>query len=200
MYALGHPLVGNPDLAPERGESQEVEVSQGLFDGRAYWSLSWFDGEFRNAIDFDPGPPPMLVNRNRVDTHGFELTGRGYVDEQWQFDASLTQAKSRVASTGSELRNRPEWRAGASAHWTPQQALTLTAAVSYVGSSFDSSIATGDVTLPSYTLVDVSASWHLSKKLEAYAAIDNLTDQQYEQFVGFEVRGIMPRLGVKFSL
>ena len=200
MYALGHPLVGNPDLAPERGESQELEVSQSLLDGHAYWSLTWFDGEFRNAIDFDPGPPPMLVNRNRIDTHGFELTGRGNLSEQWQVEANVTQAKNHVASTGGELRNRPEWRAGASAHWTPTDPLRLTGAVTYVGSSFDSSIATGDVTLPSYTLVDVSASWQVSKNFEAYAAIDNLTDQQYQQFVGFEVRGIMPRIGVKLSL
>ena len=75
LYALGHPLVGNPDLAPERGESQEIELSQQLLDGKARWSATWFDGEFRNAIDFDSGPPPMLVNRNRVDTDGFELAG-----------------------------------------------------------------------------------------------------------------------------
>jgi len=200
MYALGHPLVGNPDLAPERGESHELEISQGLWDGRAYWSLTWFEGEFRNAIDFDPGPPPMLVNRNRVDTHGFELSGNASLSDAWQFEASVTQARSRVASTGNELRNRPEWRGGAGVHWTPVEALRFTGAVTYVGTSLDSSIATGDVTLPSYTLVDVSASWQVSKKFEAYAAIDNLTDQQYQQFVGFEVRGIMPRLGVKFSL
>ena len=72
--------------------------------------------------------------------------------------------------------------------------------MAYVGTSLDSSIATGDVTLPSYTLVDMSASWQVSPKFEAYAAVDNLTDQHYEQFVGFEVRGIMPRIGVKFSL
>ena len=28
LYALGHPLVGNPDLVPERGESHEIELSQ----------------------------------------------------------------------------------------------------------------------------------------------------------------------------
>jgi outer membrane cobalamin receptor len=75
LYALGHPLVGNPDLAPERGESHEIELSQQLLGGKASWSATWFDGEFRNAIDFDPGPPPMLVNRNRVDSDGFELAG-----------------------------------------------------------------------------------------------------------------------------
>jgi outer membrane cobalamin receptor len=30
LYALGHPLVGNPDLVPERGESYELELSQDL--------------------------------------------------------------------------------------------------------------------------------------------------------------------------
>jgi vitamin B12 transporter len=200
MYALGHPLVGNPDLVPERGESHELELSQVLLDGTARWSATWFDGEFRNAIDFDSGPPPMLVNRNRVDSHGVELAGSLGVGEQWMLDASVTNAKSRIASTGNELRNRPEWRAGFGAHWAPSQALKFSAAATYVGSSFDSSIATGDVRLGAYTRVDVSAVWKLSPRLETYLAIDNLTDEQYEQFVGFEARGIAPRLGVKFSL
>jgi outer membrane cobalamin receptor len=200
MYALGHPLVGNPDLVPERGESREIELSQQLLDGAARWSATYFDGEFRNAIDFDSGPPPMLVNRNRVDSHGFELAGQLGVGEQWSLDASVTNAKSRIASTGGELRNRPEWRAGFGAHWAPSTVLKFSAAATYVGSSFDSSIATGDVDLPAYTRVDVSAVWQVSPRFETYLAIDNLTDQQYEQFVGFEARGIAPRLGVKFSL
>jgi vitamin B12 transporter len=199
LYALGHPLVGNPDLNPERGESYELELSQHLLDGAASWSATWFDGEFRNAIDFDSGPPPMLVNRNRVDTQGVELAGRLGVGEQWMLDASVTNARSRIASTGGELRNRPEWRAGLGAHWAPTAALKFSAAATYVGTSFDSSIPTGDVDLPAYTTIDVSAVWKLSPRLETYLAIDNLTDEQYEQFVGFEVRGIAPRLGLKLS-
>jgi outer membrane receptor protein involved in Fe transport len=141
----------------------------------------------------------MLVNRNRVDTQGVELAGRLGVGEQWMLDASVTNAKSRIAS-GGELRNRPEWRAGLGAHWAPTAALKFSAAATYVGTSFDSSIPTGDVDLPAYTTIDVSAVWKLSPKLETYLAIDNLTDEQYEQFVGFEVRGIAPRLGIKLSL
>ena len=199
LYALGHPLVGNPDLVPERGESYELELSQQSEDGKARWSATYFDGEFRNAIDFDSGPPPMLVNRNRVDTSGFELAGQLGVGEQWMLDASVTNAKSEIASTGGQLRNRPEWRAGFGAHWAPSAALKFSATATYVGESFDSSIATGDVDLPEYTRVDVSAVWQISPRVESYLVIDNLTDQQYEQFVGFEVRGIAPRLGVKFS-
>jgi len=200
LYALGHPLVGNPDLVPERGESYELELSQDLLDGAASWSATWFDGEFRNAIDFDSGPPPMLVNRNRVDTQGVELAGRLGVGEAWMLDASVTNSRSRIASTGGDLRNRPEWRAGLGAHWAPSATLKFSAAATYVGTAFDSSIPTGDVNLQAYTTIDVSAVWKLSPKLETYLAIDNLTDEQYEQFVGFEVRGISPRLGIKLSL
>ncbi|MFL6550664.1 MAG: TonB-dependent receptor plug domain-containing protein [Povalibacter sp.] len=200
FYALAHPLVGNPDLLPERGESYEIELSQRLLEGQAHWSATWFDSEFKNAIDFDSGPPPMLVNRNRVDSQGVELSGTLNVGTKWMLDSSVTQARSRIASSGNELRNRPDWRAALGVHWVPTAAFSFSAAATYVGSSFDSSIATGDVHLPPYTRIDVSAVWQLSERLQTYVAIDNLTDEQYEQFVGFETRGITPRAGVKFSL
>ena len=78
--------------------------------------------------------------------------------------------------------------------------LRFSAATTYVGSAFDSSIATGDVRLSPYTRVDVSAVWQLSPRFETYLAIDNLTDEKFEEFVGNEARGILPRAGVKFSL
>ncbi|HUQ12477.1 MAG TPA: TonB-dependent receptor [Steroidobacteraceae bacterium] len=200
LYALGHPLVGNPDLSPERGESHEIELSQSLHEGKVFWSATWFDGEFRNAIDFDSGPPPMLVNRNRVDTRGLELAGRYAMNDAWSLDGSITHARSRIASSGDELRNRPDWRGGVGVHWAPTSVLKFSASATYVGESFDSSIATGDVDLGSYTRVDVSAVWQVSEKFETYLAIDNLTDEKYQQFVGFESRGVLPRAGVKFSL
>jgi outer membrane receptor protein involved in Fe transport len=85
-------------------------------------------------------------------------------------------------------------------HWAPSGALRFSASATHVGSSFDSSIATGDVDLDAYTVLDVSAVWQMSDRFETYLAVDNLTGEKYEQFVGFESRGILPRLGVKFSL
>ena len=141
----------------------------------------------------------MLVNRNRVDTHGFELAGQFGVGEQWMLDASVTNAKSRIASTGGELRNRPEWRGGLARIGRRARRCKFSAAATYVGESFDSSIATGDVDLPAYTRVDVSAVWQVSPRFETYLAHRQSDGQQYEQFVGFEVAGIAPRLGVKLS-
>jgi vitamin B12 transporter len=199
LYALGHPLVGNPGLVPERAESHELQLSQHFAGGAAGWSLTWFEGEFRNAIDFDSGPPPMLVNRNQVDTEGLEFAGRYRAGEHWSFDGSITHAKSRITATGGELRNRPDWRGGFGAHWSPLSTLKFSASATYVGESFDSSIATGDVDLDAYTRIDVSAVWQLSEKVETWLAIDNLTDENYQQFVGFESRGLLPRAGVRLS-
>ena len=199
MYALGHPLVGNPGLVAERGESYEIELSQVLRGGKSGWTATWFDSAYRNAIDFDSGPPPMLVNRNRVDTEGFELAGRLGVTDDWQLSATVTHARSRIAATGAELRNRPDWRAGAAAYWTPAAELKLSLSATYVGTALDSSIPTGDVRLDAYTRFDFAASWQAAKNFEAYLALENLTDQQYQEFVGFTARGILPRAGARFS-
>ena len=141
----------------------------------------------------------MLVNRNRVDTHGVELAGRYSTSDAWAFDASVTNVKSRIASTGGELRNRPEWRGGVG------RALDAVGGVAAVGLGHlrgrivrlvDSH---GGRELEAYTRIDVSAAWQVSEKFQTYLAVDNLTDVKYEQFVGFESRGFMPRAGVKFS-
>lgn len=200
LYALGHPLVGNPQLAPERSRSYEIELSQQLWSGGVRWSATAFDSEFRNAIDFDSGPPPQLVNRNRVRSRGVELAGRVKAGAQWSFDTSVTYARSRVTATESELRNRPDWSAVAAVHWTPASSLSLSAVATHVGSSFDSSIATGDVRLRGYNRVDLDAAWKFSPRFEIYISIDNLTDERYEQFVGFEERGVLPMAGVRLTM
>jgi vitamin B12 transporter len=142
----------------------------------------------------------MLVNRNRVDTRGVELAGRYSANDQWAFDASVTHARSRIASSGDELRNRPDLRGGIGAQWAPMNSLRFSVSATYVGESFDSSIATGDLDLDAYTRLDVSAAWQVSEKFQAWLAIDNLTDEKYQQFVGFESRGILPRAGIRLSL
>jgi outer membrane receptor for ferrienterochelin and colicin len=72
LFALGDPLVGNPQLRAERSTSYEMTV-RGLPTARRWqWQLTYFDAKFRNTIDFDPGPPPQLVNRLRTRSSGVE--------------------------------------------------------------------------------------------------------------------------------
>ena len=201
LYALGHPLVGNPDLVPERGESYELELSQQLLDGKARWSATWFDGEFRNAIDFDSGPPPMLVNRNRVDTRASSSRGSLGVGEQWHARRQRHEREEphRFHRAASCATGRSGARASARTGRRARRSSSRRRPPTWARRSIRRS-RRAMCDLPAYTRVDVSAVWQLSPRFETYLAIDNLTDQQYEQFVGFEVRGIAPRLGREVQL
>ena len=101
-----------------------------------------FQQPFRNAIDFDPVRRRCWSTAIGVDTEGFELAGRVGFSGQWKLDASVTQAKSRVASTSNELRNRPEsarWRDRPRAGRRSRRS-SSTASATYV-CALDSSIA-----------------------------------------------------------
>ena len=201
LYALGHPLVGNPDLVPERGESHEIELSQALLDGARALERHLVRRRIPQRHRFRFGP---AAHAGEPQSRGFArrgARGRLGVGEQWMLDASRHEREEphRVDAAASCATGRSgardSARIGRRARRCGSRRRRRTS-----GSSFDSSIATGDVRLPAYTRVDVSAVWQLSPRFETYLAIDNLTDEQYEQFVGFEARGIVPRLGVKFSL
>jgi vitamin B12 transporter len=200
LYALGHPIVGNPELAPERSESYEVAFGYEPVQGRGKWSVTYFDNTFRNAIDFDPGPPPMLVNRNRIDAKGYELSGELRVGESWWFGGNVTHTENEIAGSDAQLRSRPEWRGNATVRYAPTESLQFSLSGTHVGSVFDSSIPTGDVRLGAYTRVDATASWNMTEKFELFVTASNLTDEEYQEFVGFEARGSSVMAGFDFKL
>ena len=74
------------------------------------------------------------------------------------------------------LRQRPEWRAGASLAWRIRATLALHADWLYVGERFDSAIPTGARELSSYTRADVALQWTPTDRLELSFAVDNLAD------------------------
>jgi outer membrane receptor protein involved in Fe transport len=49
-----------------------------------------------------------------------------------------------------------------------------------VGSTFDSSVPTGDLTLPSCNRVDANLTWSATPSLRVAMAVENLFDEDYE--------------------
>jgi outer membrane cobalamin receptor len=199
FFALGHPIVGNPGLSPERSESLEVGLGQPFLGGRGLIDLALFDTDYDNAIDFDPGPPPRLVNRARIEARGVEAAVQMTVTESVVVSANLTYLDAEVAETGAPPRSRPRWRAGGSVRWSPENDIELSLVATHVGSISDSSIPTGDVTLDPYTRMDLSARWFVTPSSELYVAVQNALDERYEEFVGFDAPGILPRIGARLT-
>ncbi len=194
FFALGHPLVGNPDLEPERGRQAELYFATGE---DAPWKarITLFHARYLDLVDFDPGPPPRLVNRAAIRSTGVEFTLRRAWRAGLVTYAQGTAMELRDPDGGPPLRLRPERQAavgvearfggGWQAHWR----------LAYVGRRFDSSIPTGGVRLGAYTEMDLALTW-TGAGWRAFAAVDNLLDREAEETVGTSIGGRRLRAGV----
>jgi outer membrane cobalamin receptor len=67
----------------------------------------------------------------------------------------------------------------------------------FVGNVLDASVPTGNVELDGYERLDVVVSWTPWDWLELYAAVDNATNADWQEAVGFPSVSIRPRAGVR---
>ena len=195
FFALGHPIVGNTDLLPERSRSSDVTVTQSLWGEHITMSAAYFSNAFKNAIDLQEGPPPLLVNRSKIIGEGVEMEISIQAKPSLYLSSHLTYVNMDIKETDEELRNRPKWRGGFTVLWRPLSALGVNVETFYVGRALDSAIPTGDRDLNAYTRVNLAMTWTVSPKWQYFLAIDNLFDADYEEAIGFPAPGISPRIG-----
>jgi vitamin B12 transporter len=189
---LYYPFFGNPDLDPELAKSAEVGVgyrARGL-----ELSLVGYDNRIRDLIQ---GVPPdfLAANVGRARTRGVEFTAlhRGPlldVRAQW------TEGSAENRDTGAALARRPDTTASAVVAFHPARwSGTLTAV--HVGERPDIDPDTfASRTNPSYTRVDLAASYAWLAWLEPYARVENVADEDYDEVLGFPATGRSYTVGV----
>lgn len=197
FYALGNPIVGDPSLKPEEAETLEGGVTQKLWGATA--KIEAFATNYRDLIDFQPGPVPKLVNLSTVHVRGVES------EINWRWDAltlkpRISYTDARNTATNAQLRDVPRWLAGATLLWQPTSRFDASFDLSHVGSFTDNSVPTGDLTLGSHVRADVAASYALTPLLKLKVGVDNLLDQHYYDAIGFREPGIMLRGGISAAL
>lgn len=197
FYALGNPIVGDPDLRPERASNAEVGVGQAL--GRSGdVRFTGFSAHYRNLIDFQPGEVPRLVNRTAVRIRGVEAS----LTLNWQelsMRAHVSRVDARDTSTGAALRDVPRWLAGGNFTWTPGTETTLNLKLSEVGPLTGNAVPTGDMRLADHFQADLALSRRLGHGVTVHLGIDNLFNSRGQQIVGFPGSGTAVRIGVGAS-
>lgn len=196
FYALGNPLVGNPDLEPEDSSGWDVELAVPLLGDAVEMSVSGYRYDYSNLIDFDFSIF-QLVNRSEVDVHGFEIQFSGSSQDLIRWQISAASNKNEVDGVSNSLLHRPEHTAGAWIYWTPDINWGLLFSVKYEGSRESSSVPGGYETLPSFTRFDIALSRNFERDLEIQLALDNLFDKDYEAEAGFASAGRQIRLGLR---
>ncbi len=196
LFALGHPIVGNPSLIPESSTSFELELRKGSSDGKIIGRVTTFANEFQNAIDLDEGPPPLLVNRDAITTRGVEASLDMAAGSMFRLRPSLTYVDADIDNSIERLRNRPRWQGSVLLQAQLSDAHRVSLEALHVGARLDSSIPTGDRNLPSYTKVDLNWSWRVSHVVELEVSVRNVFDERYEDFIGFQGPGVSPFVGL----
>ncbi len=179
LYALGHPLIGNPSLRPERNRDLEAGVEWRPTTGGRL-RLAWFENRFTDLIDFDP-VTFQTINRALVTTRGIEAEGAKSIGP-----VSVSGSIAHIDITSATpLRGRPRWQGSLRGTWPVLSALEINAALRFNSSFNDSSIPTGTIVTAGHAEGDLGLLYRLSPTLRLAATLRNLADSRAQDAVGF---------------
>lgn len=199
FFALGHGLVGNPDLKPERAQSYQLDVS-------TQWQalaieLTLFDTDYRDLIDFD-SEAFTNVNRDRVRSRGGELSVQTQW-RNWRLHAGLAHAAVTVEDSDRNLANRPQNTATVDLGRQFAKRLGWHNRVRWTDEQFATSLHTGEsreYVLDDYILWDTVLRWDATRTTSLTLGLENVADVRYQEAVGFPGAGRLLRFGLAITL
>jgi vitamin B12 transporter len=190
---------GNASLRPERSTSADLGIEVNGNAGR-HLSANLFRRDSEGLIDFVScfgvtggicagRPFGTYANVGRARTQGLELEARQPLGRSVALRAtySLVDARARTlrsANEGNRLARRPRQTLSLAGEWQANRAgATLGADLRWVSASFDD--AANLVRLSPYTVLDLTARWPLTRRLELYGRVENLWNERYQTAAGY---------------
>jgi vitamin B12 transporter len=205
-------FLGNPDLKPERARTVEVGVEQRLASDRLRLDLAWFDNRYQDIIstqitDFTTFAS-QFFNVGLTSAKGLELTGDIALVSGLRAGAGYTfldseilesTSTSEVFKAGNPAFRRPRHSGFTDIAWSGGRvSLDLTGSFSgrRVDSDFSALVPPIDLN-DGYAQWDARASVRVTRVLWVTCAIDNLTDTDRMEPLGYPVLGTAVRVGVR---
>jgi vitamin B12 transporter len=180
---------GNKALKPETSQGWDAGITQRLLNGGIEVGATWFHRDTSNQIAYISCSAPLTgictnraggtydnIARARAQGLEFSLTLKPVESLTVQANYSWIDATNRA--NGLKLARRPSQSINASIDYKWAFGLETGATVTHVGNSFDN--ASNTRRLEGYVLVDLRASYAITKGVSLYGRIENLFDEQYE--------------------
>ena len=194
---------GNTSLKPEESKSWDLGVEHSVLDGRLRGSITYFNRDTKNQIDFlSNNTPPNFggyANTAKTKAEGVEVDGAYEINPMVTVSANYTNMdavnRSAGASYGKDLARRAGETGSGDVTVTLPSGLSGGVTMQYVGYSFDN--ATNTRRLKSYVLTDVRLSYPINDTFEVYGRVENLFDQQYETLYRYGALGRGAFAGVR---
>ncbi len=169
---------------PLDGEQLEVGVKYepSFMDG--FINVAWFDITQKNALVTNPSTW-VATQTGEVTSTGVEIEGATQLTDDLKLMASYTYTKAETDETYGKGTQQagliPEHQASA---WLDYSAynlipgLNIGTGVRYVGESKDNP-ASSDLTVPSVTLWDASATYDITPQWQAQLNVNNILDKEF---------------------
>ncbi|MBC7520936.1 MAG: TonB-dependent receptor [Sandarakinorhabdus sp.] len=204
---------GNQTLRPERSKGWDAGVTQRLIEGTLQATATYFHRNSTDLIDFISCSRPLTgicVNRPfgtydnvlKARSQGIEIGLVLQPVEALRVQANYTYTDARNRAAGSanfdkQLARRARHAVNTLVDYTWGFGLATGATLTHVGTSFDN--AANSRRLPGYVLVDLRASFPITRNVEIYGRIENLFDEQYETTFRFGQIGRAGYAGVRLK-
>ncbi len=191
---------GNPDLQPEKSISIDVGIDQRFLDDRLVLSGGYFWNRFRNLVTVDISASPItLVNIGQAMTKGWEFGFKAELMKGLEARGQYTLTLARDLTTTRRLPRWPVDQASASLSYQPIDPVRVNVDYRFVGARNDDASNTPSRRQGSFGVVNLSATYEMTKEVEVFGRVDNLFDQDYEEilFFGTPIRSVFG--GIKLT-
>lgn len=193
--------LGNPDLKAEQSRTWDVGLEQRLFDDRAKVEVVWFDNTFTNQINtrtisFSPYTA-QYFNVGKTTARGLELVAAFAPLDGIRLSASHTIVNSKIIDASSEFSDAlaaGQWALRRPRHSGQAQLLvdrgrlSVDLGAAWVGRRNDSDFSSLVPAITSggdYTLWRGQVAWRLVSRATAFVRVENLTDVDYMEPLGY---------------
>jgi vitamin B12 transporter len=175
---FGGMFAGNSALDPEKSRSAELGLEFTPVNGQRL-KASLYSTKVRDLISFT-GTDFQAENIARAKIDGSELSYDGRFGT-WLLGTAYTWQDPRNEDTDAQLLRRPKQKVSGTIERALGETVRIGAEVLYAGERKD----VGGITLPSYTLLNLRASWALAPAWKFVARVENITDRNYELAHGY---------------
>lgn len=173
---------GNANFDLSTGRQYEIGIKQQFLDGRAEYTLAYFDIEKEDILTRRPASA-ITEQIGQQSSDGLEFTIRLNPSENLSvdFNTAIIDAEfdefysGGVSLAGNTPRNVPEQTANLWLNWAVMPNLQIGGGFRYVDSRFEND-GNSEV-LPEYTVFDASVNWFVSDDVTVTLRGRNLTDE-----------------------
>jgi vitamin B12 transporter len=200
LYQL-YSQYGDQNLDPEESTGWDIGVEQSLFDKKLILGATYFSNEFDELIEFESGTS-KYINVAEAEARGVEVFASVRPIDDLTFLASYTYTDTEDKETGKDLLRRAKNKFVFDVNYRFIEKGNVNLALVYIGKRDDDDYSTWParrVELDDYVLVNLAASFDITRNIQVLGRVENLLDEDYEEVKGYGTPEISAYAGVKLS-